>query len=222
MALFLLESAGPALASDLHRGLPLNVLPERSALYDLKSSNGTLLAVGELGLVMRSEDNGRSWSSHYASTDRTLTSIEIINDELLLAVGHGGTIVRSEDGAQHWQKIEVTDAGLDSFLGIVRLASGRLLAYGAYGMYFTSDDGGVNWSRRYVFNEEFDWHITGITEQAGRIYLVGESGTLGVSEDEGQTWNELNSPYNASLFGVLALKGGVTRVWHAGSCFPVR
>ena len=205
-AVLLSMSVGFASASDLHRGLPSNVSPEKSALYDLRRVNGGLLAVGELGLVMRSDDAGRTWTSQYAPTDRTLVSIEAISDKLLLAVGHGGTVVQSKDGGLNWQKIEIEEAGQDSFLGITRLKSGRILAYGAYGMYFMSDDNGVTWSRSSVFNEDFDWHISGIAELGDRLYLTGEAGTLGVSYDQGESWSALESPYEGSFFGVLSLE----------------
>jgi len=178
---------------------------ERTALFDLVKFSGGFLAVGERGVVMRSSDGGRTWQGAQAPTTRTLVSIAVIDDKTLVAVGHGGAIVRSEDAGRTWTAIDVPDTGGDSILGVTLLKDGRLFAYGAYGMFLVSEDQGKNWERRSVISEEFDRHISRIVEAGDSLYLIGESGTIARSDDGGEHWARIESPYEGSFFGLLAL-----------------
>lgn len=181
---------------------------QRTALFDLVKFNGSLFAVGERGVVMRSDDSGRTWYGRQAPTDRTLVSLVVIDKNTAIAVGHGATIVRTDDGGENWQAVGVEDAGEDSLLGVTLLSDGGVVAYGAYGLYLESADRGRSWARRKVVSEDFEWHISGVREAGGRLYLVGESGTIAVSDDLGDSWTKLASPYEGSFFGLLELEGG--------------
>jgi len=195
----------------------------RTALFDMTPYNGGFLAVGERGVVMRSKDDGRTWSGVMAPTTRTLVSIVVLDPETLLAVGHGGSIVRSADGGQTWSAVDATDAGSDSILGVTLLSSGQLVAYGSYGLFLVSDDKGATWERRSVISEDFDRHISKIVESEGSLYLVGESGTLARSDDGGEHWMQLDSPYKGSFFGLVSLgKDDVVVFGMRGNVFRTR
>ena len=47
----------------------------------------------------------------------------------------------------------------------------------------------------------------------GSLYLVGERGVIAHSEDGGRNWQQINSPYNGSLFGVGFLPDGSVIVY---------
>ncbi|TVO63497.1 WD40/YVTN/BNR-like repeat-containing protein [Denitromonas ohlonensis] len=184
------------------------VRAERTALFDLVKYNGGFLSVGERGVVMRSKDGGKTWLGIQAPTTRTLVAIVVVNENTLVAVGHGGSIVRSDDAGQTWLAIDVPDTGGDSILGVTLLKDGRLLGFGAYGMYLVSEDQGKTWERRSVINEEFDRHISKIVESGNSLYLVGETGTVARSDDGGEHWTKLETPYQGSYFGLIALGDG--------------
>lgn len=198
-----LASAAPAMVAK-----PDPIRAQHTALFDLVRFNGGFVAVGERGVVMHSDDGGKSWQGVQTPTSRTLVSVVVIDKERAVAVGHGASIVRTTDGGRSWKAVEADEAGSDSILGITQLGDGRLVAYGAYGMYLESADQGLTWTRRKVVGDDFEWHISHVTEVGPRLFLVGEAGTIAVSQDRGETWTKLDSQYKGSFFGLLGLKDG--------------
>jgi photosystem II stability/assembly factor-like uncharacterized protein len=109
------------------------------------------------------------------------------------------------------------------------------IAVGAYGKYLETADGGRTWTERvlevgaasgggsappdtttetaeddltvYTGDEgATDMHLNAIVPIAdGSLLLVGEAGALFRSDDDGATWRRLDSPYDGSFFGGLAL-----------------
>ncbi|HXQ31006.1 MAG TPA: YCF48-related protein [Steroidobacteraceae bacterium] len=188
---------------------PLIVKLDRVILMDLARAGGRLLAVGERGTVLLSDDAGRRWSTEPTPVTRTLTAVVVDEAKVAVAVGHGPTLIRSEDGGQHWTQIPLPEAGTDSLLAITLLGPGHFIAYGGYGLYFDSQDSGKTWQRRQVIAEDFDRHISQVIAVGQSLLLVGESGTLARSDDGGLTYKKLPSPYAGSFFGALLAKDGV-------------
>lgn len=178
----------------------------KTALFDLEDGVDKLVAVGELGVVMRSRDGGVTWSGSRSPATRTLTSVKFASAKLGIAVGHGGTILRTEDGGNTWRSIAVPESGSDALLGLTILEGNRVIAYGAFGLYLESADLGVTWTRKRIISESFDRHIAKVVALRDKFLLVGESGTLAVSHDRGRTWTSIPSPYVGSFFGALPLK----------------
>ncbi|MBI5922379.1 MAG: hypothetical protein HY847_12135 [Betaproteobacteria bacterium] len=181
----------------------------RTALFDMTYCGETLVAVGERGVVMRSDDGGKNWQPQKTPTTRTLTSIISLGEASAIAAGHGGTILRTEDRGRTWTKVDVADVGKDAILGVTLLKSGVVLAYGAFGLYMSSNDEGKTWTRGQIINKEFDRHISKVVEVGDSLLLVGESGTVAWSEDQGISWRQSPSPYEGSFFGALVPKEGI-------------
>lgn len=186
----------------------LQIKPLRTALFDLAASGNQVVAVGERGVVLHSQDEGTTWNATPSPTTRSLTSIIFPTEKLAIAAGHGATLMRSEDGGNTWQEIKVAEIGRDAILGLLARKDGKLNAYGAFGMYLESGDAGKTWKKLPVVKEGFDRHISQVIEFGDKLFLVGESGTMAMSADKGATWAELKSPYEGSYFGTLALPDG--------------
>ena len=185
-------------------GTVVDIKTDRIFLMDVARAGDRLVAVGERGFAMLSDDGGKSWRAVGTPVNRTLTGVAFNGDQLGVAVGHGGSLVRTEDGGTSWTEVPMEDAYGESLLGVTALGDGLFAAYGAFGMYFDSTDGGRTWARRTVLSEEFDRHISEvILGRYGLLGMVGESGTLARSEDGGANWTEVPSPYTGSYFGVL-------------------
>lgn len=202
IALIMSAAATPSLA--LEEGDKVH--PERMMLLDLTRAGDRLIAVGERGVVIKSDDEGQTLEIVDSPTDRTLTKAAFLNEKVGVAVGHGGYLLRTEDGGDSWQNIEMEETAGDSLLGATALSNGHLIVYGAFGLYFDSADQGKTWERREAVYEGFDWHISQMIEfQPGSLLAVAEAGNLGVSHDFGETWEQLDSPYEGSFFGGLLL-----------------
>jgi photosystem II stability/assembly factor-like uncharacterized protein len=77
--------------------------PAAAQLLDMTRAGSRLLAVGARGLVIYSDDDGRSWSQSRVPVSETLTAISFPSAEHGWAVGHGGVILHSGDGGATWQ-----------------------------------------------------------------------------------------------------------------------
>jgi photosystem II stability/assembly factor-like uncharacterized protein len=199
------QDSGPARAETV-----VEVRSDRIYLLHVARAGDRLVAVGERGFALLSDDAGKSWRAVVTPVNRTLTGVAFETAKLGVAVGHGGSLVRTEDGGDSWTVVDIeNDAGSDSLLGVASFGGGRFAAYGAFGMYLDSSDGGATWQRRQVISEEFENHISQVLPFNGALWLVAEYGTLARSDDGGATWIEVVSPYNGSFFGAVDAGGGV-------------
>jgi len=186
----------------------VEIRPDRIILMDIARAGDRLVAVGERGFVLLSDDAAKTWKAVETPVTRTLTGIAFRDAKAGVAVGHGGSIVRTEDGGLTWTHVPLEEAGPDSLLGVVSLGGDQFAAYGAFGLYFHSSDAGRTWERRTVLSEDFDWHISQVVPVGTSLIMVAESGTLARSDDGGATWTAIQSPYVGSYFGAVALPDG--------------
>jgi photosystem II stability/assembly factor-like uncharacterized protein len=187
----------------------VEVRSDRIVLLDIARIDHRLIAVGERGFTLISDDEGKSWKGVQTPVSRTLTGMAFRDDKVGIAVGHGGSLIRTEDGGRHWVQVPMEEAGTDSLLGVTHLGGDHFAAYGAFGLYFDSQDAGRTWTRVMVGAEDFDRHISQVvTLASGALLLVAESGTLARSDDGGATWTTLVSPYQGSYFGAVAVPDG--------------
>jgi photosystem II stability/assembly factor-like uncharacterized protein len=186
----------------------VEIKPDRIILIDITRAGDRLVAVGERGFALLSDDGGKSWQAKETPVTRTLTGVAFRDAKVGVAVGHGGSFIRTEDGGDKWTQVPVPEAEPESLLGVVSLGGDRFAAYGAFGMYFDSADAGRTWVRRTVLSEDFQWHISEVVPVDSTLLMVAESGTLARSDDGGTTWTAITSPYVGSYFGALVTPDG--------------
>lgn len=63
-----------------------------------------LVAVGERGSVLLSDDNGASWHQAAVPVSVTLTAVRFVDAQRGFAVGHGGVVLATTDGGLSWVK----------------------------------------------------------------------------------------------------------------------
>jgi photosystem II stability/assembly factor-like uncharacterized protein len=74
----------------------------RSLLLDATRADGRILAVGERGFIIYSDDDGTTWSQANVPVSVTLTAVNFPSPGAGWAVGHEGTILHSSDGGVNW------------------------------------------------------------------------------------------------------------------------
>ncbi|NER60157.1 glycosyl hydrolase [Pseudomonas sp. MAFF212428] len=79
-------------------------LAARSLMLDVTRAGERLLAVGERGFILRSQDNGLSWQQMPSPVSVTLTQVTFATPDQGWAVGHAGVILHSADGGRSWIK----------------------------------------------------------------------------------------------------------------------
>lgn len=98
--------AAAAVAEPLERPALPTRLAARSALLGLARAGKRLVAVGERGIVVLSDDAGRNWRQASAvPTSVTLTALQFVDEHIGYALGHYGVVLRSEDGGERWSRL---------------------------------------------------------------------------------------------------------------------
>jgi photosystem II stability/assembly factor-like uncharacterized protein len=178
---------------------------QRSALLDIVSLDKRLVTVGDRGHILFSDDNGETWTQAKVPTKQMLTAVFFLDETHGWAVGHDAQILASTDGGATWIK-QFEDLEREApLLDIWFKDSNNGFAVGAYGALLATTDGGATWddvSDR--LDNEDAYHLNAIVEvKDSGLFIVGEQGAMFRSPDWGQSWEQLESPYEGSLFGAL-------------------
>ena len=75
---------------------------ETSLLLDVAAAGELLVAVGERGHILYSDNEGQSWTQARVPTSAMLTRVFFVSPELGWAVGHDGNVLVSRDGGVGW------------------------------------------------------------------------------------------------------------------------
>ena len=205
----ILPESGPLAAASVKRLL----------LVDATRAASRIVAVGDHGYIVLSDDGGASWRRATAPEVPLLTAVDFVDAKHGWAVGHDEVVLATADGGETWTKRFSAPAEHRPFLDVIFLDAQRGIAVGAYGAYYESADGGRTWAARKIIPE--DSHFNAILRVAGpRLLIFGEAGTLLASPDEGRTWVRDPSPYKGSLFGgVVAGDGAIVAFGLRGKIF---
>lgn len=200
-----------------------------AATLAVTRAGARLVAVGERGTVLLSDDAGATWRQAPVPVQVTLTSVRFIDARTGWAVGHLGVILKSEDGGEHWvkqldgvQAAKAVAAGGDErsrrfaeegpdkpFFDIDFADAQHGFAVGAYNLAFSTADGGRSWTPALDrLPNKKNLHLYGVRHVGAQVYVVGEQGLLLKSSDGGASFSALVSPYKGSFFGLLAARSG--------------
>ena len=185
--------------------LPSEIMPltPASLLLDIVDTGEHLLAVGDRGAVVVSDD-GAKWAQVQTPTRAPLTAVDFADAQHGWAVGHDAVILHTADGGRSWELQNFEPELEVPLLDVLFLDTQRGFAVGAYGLFYQTVDGGASWDEVDSPIREDEWHFNAIVRLAdGALFIAGESGTLAISTDEGATWTKVESPYESSLFGAL-------------------
>jgi photosystem II stability/assembly factor-like uncharacterized protein len=214
---------------------PLSAEPARlaaqSLLIAVAMAGPRLVAVGDRGIIVLSDDGGRSWvQALEVPTDALLTGVCFFDPGHGVAVGHDEVILTTTDAGRSWQRTHYAPEAERPLLDVWCGSGAHAIAVGAYSTYLTSEDGGASWTAGKFTPAPppqaratrpgasagaavggavaGGYHLNRIVPAgASRLYIAAEAGHLYRSDDGGATWRELSSPYEGSFFGVLPLAG---------------
>ena len=74
----------------------------KMSLFDITRAGERLVAVGERGLIIVSDDDGRNWQQAAVPVSATLTAVSFPTPDKGWAVGHAGIILHRDDGGSSW------------------------------------------------------------------------------------------------------------------------
>jgi photosystem II stability/assembly factor-like uncharacterized protein len=174
--------------------------PAQSVLIDVARADRRLVAVGERGIIIYSDDAGDTWHQADVPVSATLTAIAFPTAEQGWAVGHSGVVLHTTDSGQTWRrKLDGAAAArmaLESARGVV--ARSKLQEKTARRMVRNAEllvaDGPDKPFLDLYFKNERD----GI--------VVGSYGLIFSTPDGGETWNclmdRLDNPGGLNLYAI--------------------
>lgn len=228
--------AGTALSySSLQRPAQISKRNQGMAMLAIARAGERLVSVGENGVVLLSDDTGKTWRQAKVPVSVSLTAVQFIDAKQGWATGHMGVVLHTGDGGETWirQLDGVSAAKLILAEAQARGASERELAdaqhlvddgpdkpflnlyfrdaqhgyvFGAYNLILRTDDGGKSWQPWLNrLDNPKALHLYAMAASGNALWLAGEQGLLLRSDDGGEHFKTAASPYKGSYFG---LEGG--------------
>ncbi|HEY5758415.1 MAG TPA: YCF48-related protein, partial [Steroidobacter sp.] len=162
------------------------------------NSGKVLIAVGERGAIIRSDDAGRRWRAvSLAESNFDLRAvIHHAPSDAWIAAGTRGTILRSTDSGKTWSPLP-NELNLTLETLFVEPASGALLIGGEAGLIGRSTDAGLSWHLTRVKMQEPVTPVTAIHLLGSELIATSALGRFLISTDRGENWRLLSMGGNA-------------------------
>lgn len=203
--------------------------PERSVILGAARAGARLVAVGERGVVIVSDDGGKRWSQSPTPVSVTLTAVRFADSQRGYVVGHAGTVLVTADGGRTWTRkldgrriaeieLEAAKASGDPvqlksaerlvadgpdkpLLDVLVFDAQHAVVVGAYGIALETRDGGANWtSWRARLPNPKELHLYTARRRANGIVVAGERGLVLQSNNGGAAFTRTATPYAGSFF----------------------
>jgi len=185
----------------------------RGVILDIAAQGETVIAVGERGHILVSNDGGDHWAVMPSPVEQTLTAVYMLDQQHAWAVGHDGIILASHDGGEHWElqyshrqyaKQNPDEApGFGPLMSVFFFNTEDGIAVGAYGRMLLTHDGGTHWfDAAERLNNIDEYHLNAVISAGpGRLVIAAEAGLAFISQDHGESWVQSEMSSDGSLFG---------------------
>ena len=157
----------------------------RSDMFQKAAANGrALVVVGNHGLVLRSVDEGATWTRQELDGWPSLIDLAACPDGRLAALAAESQVLVSADDGQTWTPRPIETE--ESPQGIACDPGNRLWVVGSFSTIMVSADGGQTWDDRSLGEDTIFTTIQFIDAQNAVVF--GEFGSNVRSTDGGETW----------------------------------
>jgi photosystem II stability/assembly factor-like uncharacterized protein len=209
----------PALAS---------VRAPRALVNGLAHAGARIVAAGQRGHILYSDDKGASWKQAAVPVSSDLAAVQFPTPRKGWAVGHDGIVLHSDDAGATWTR--QLDGRAAARLVIAQAATPALVeeaqgvlahgpdkpfldvwfaddqhgfVVGAFNQIFATADGGRTWEpwSARVDNPK-GFHLYAIGLVGGHVYIVGEQGLVLRLNADKTKFESLPTPYQGSYFGI--------------------
>ena len=188
-----------------------SALASKDLMLSATTAGKRLVAVGQFGHVIYSDDGGETWiQAKTVPTQVTLTSVYFVNDKIGYAGGHDSTVIRTEDGGVTWEPAYHDAQSQAPIMSVYFENESHGFAMGAFSFVIETQDGGKSWNQRaLVEGSQEDSHLNKVfATKPGTILVAAEFGKVYRSTDQGKTFSEIATGYEGSFWGGMSLKDG--------------
>lgn len=208
-------------------------LADRSMVLALAPAGQRIVAAGQRGHILGSDDRGRTWKQAQVPVSSDLVALHFPSAQKGWAVGHDGVILHSADAGRTWVRQrdgrpEAADVPLlDVWFEDERVG----YAVGAFGLALRTDDGGARWtSIKDAVPNPKGLHLYAVRGIGSDVFLAGEQGLLLKLDRSTRQFRAIPLPYEGTLFGVVGngralvaygLRGTMLRSTDAGESWQL-
>ncbi|WP_395407413.1 YCF48-related protein [Pseudoduganella sp. UC29_106] len=173
-----------------------------------------VVAVGDHGAVLLSDDGATFRQAKSVPARSTLTSVIFVDGQQGYAAGHDGVVLGTLDGGETWTLLRAAAGREQPILSLHFDSLAHGIAIGLYGWAIETRDGGHTWSELRIANgDDADRHLLHIfASGAGTLFIAGEAGAIFRSSDGGKSWQPLSTGNKGSLWYGRALADGTLLV----------
>lgn len=200
--------AGAAPADPVDTPAVASPLAQRALVNGLANAGARVVAAGQRGHILYSDDRGATWRQAQVPVSADLTAVVFSEPKNGWAVGHDAVILHTADGGQTWSRqydgrAEARQQGqVRPLLDVWFDDAKNGMAVGAFGLALCTADGGQAWRHcEDLLANPNSLHLNAIRKIGGAVYIAGEQGLLLKRGDDGR-FAALPSPYKGSFFGV--------------------
>ncbi len=211
---------------------PTLLAPE-NLLNDADRAGERIVAAGERGHIIFSDDNGDSWTQGEVPVSVTLTGVDFGSETHGWAVGHSGVVLHSQDAGETWD-LQLTGLGAAELA--IETRQDQIEAMEARIEQAPEEEvGDLEWELEdLVFsleNMQSDLEIGPVNpfldvwfENESHGFVVGAYGMILRTTDGGQSWKDkgpqLDNPRSFHLNSITQITGGaLVIVGEAGQIF---
>ncbi|GAB3629940.1 YCF48-related protein [Pandoraea terrae] len=183
-------------------------------MLSVARAGDALVAVGSRGLIMRSADQGKTWTQSAVPVQSDLLAVHFPNPSDGWAVGHDGVILHTSDGGKSWTK------QLDG-----RIASGVFKQYYGAGAADPATQAAASQiERNFKAGPTLPW-LDVWFDDADRGFVVGSFGMIAATVDGGKTWepwlHRIDNEKGLNLNAVRGLGGNLYIVGEHGMVYQL-
>jgi photosystem II stability/assembly factor-like uncharacterized protein len=179
--------------------------PTHAMLLDVAHAGKRVVAVGEHGIVLLSDDGVSYRQAKHVPASSTLTAVYFADAEHGWAVGQWGVILATADGGETWV-LQRSDTSIDQPLFSVYFKDARHgWAVGLWSLLLVTEDGGHTWTVAKLppppGASKADRNLFHIfADRSGTLFIAAEQGLVLRSRDSGATWEYRQTGKKGSLW----------------------
>ena len=174
-------------------------------LLGITRADTRLIAVGNAGVVLLSDDEGNSWRIAKTPTDELLAAVVFPTPKEGWIAGQDELILHSTDAGETWTQQYIKADADQTLFTIVSIAPQHLFTSGAYDLILETQDG-ATWKESKIDNLDDDYHLNCATARGNDVLVTGESGHAFIRY--AGAWTPMKMDYDGSQFACLTGSDG--------------
>jgi photosystem II stability/assembly factor-like uncharacterized protein len=169
-------------------------------LLGVARAGNRVVAVGDRGHVLLSDDEGAHWHFGKAPTELLLTAVVFTSPTEGYAVGQDEVLLHSIDAGESWTQEHLAKDSDQALFSIISVGPTHLFASGAYNVTVETTDG-TSWKDGKLPDLDDDYHLNCAAARGNDILVTGESGHAFIRY--AGAWTAVKLPYDGSQFACL-------------------